>query len=119
MGNIQAGVGAWLRPEYYPAGPVGRDDAILAEAANVRQGVGLIDIGTLGKFEVSGPDAAAFLERVYTSRFARLAPGRLAYAVACDESGVLIEDGLVVRLAEDRFFVTGTTTGAAARVRWS
>jgi sarcosine oxidase subunit alpha len=80
----------------------------------VRQAVGLIDIGTLGKFEVSGPNAAEFLERVYTSRFARLAPGRLSYAVACDESGVLVEDGLVARLAEDRFYVTGTTTGAAA-----
>jgi sarcosine oxidase subunit alpha len=107
-------VGAWLRPEYYPAADAAREDAILAEAVNVRQGVGLIDLGTLGKFEVSGPDAAAFLERVYTSRFARLRPGQLTYAVACDESGVIIEDGLVARLAEDRFYVTGTTTGAAA-----
>jgi sarcosine oxidase subunit alpha len=91
-----------------------KEDVILAEAANVRQRVGLIDLGTLGKFEVSGPDAAAFLERVYTSRFARLKPGQLTYAVACEESGVIIEDGLVARLGEDRFYVTGTTTGAAA-----
>src|SRR5262249_4246055 len=55
-----------------------------------------------------------FLERLYTGRFGRLAPGRLSYAVACDESGVLIEDGLVARLGEDRFYVTGTTTGSAA-----
>ena len=89
-------------------------DAILAEALNVRRAVGLIDIGTLGKIEVNGPDAAAFLERVYTSRFARLLPGKLTYAVACDESGILIEDGLVARLADDRFYVTATTTGVAA-----
>ena len=109
-GAVFTHVGAWLRPECYP-GPA-RDDAILGEAGNVRQGVGLIDIGTLGKFEVCGPDGAGFLERIYTARLARLASGRLAYAVACDETGVLIDDGLVARLAEDRFYVTATTTGA-------
>ena len=109
-----AHVGAWLRPEYYPPGRENRDDTILNEALTVRRDVGLIDIGTLGKFEVCGPDAAAFLERVYTGRFARLASGRLTYALACDESGVVVEDGLVARLAEDRFYVTATTTGAAA-----
>jgi sarcosine oxidase subunit alpha len=107
-------VGAWLRPEHYPAGRRNREDAILGEALSVRHDVGLIDIGTLGKFEVCGPDAAAFLERVYTGRFARLAVGRLTYALACDEAGVIVEDGLVARLAEDRFYVTATTTGAAA-----
>ena len=107
-------VGAWLRPEHYPAGRRGREDAILGEALSVRHDAGLIDIGTLGKFEVCGPDAAAFLERVYTGRFARLAVGRLTYALACDEAGVIIDDGLVARLAEDRFYVTATTTGAAA-----
>jgi sarcosine oxidase subunit alpha len=106
--------GAWLRPEYYPAPGREREDAILDEALNVRRGVGLIDIGTLGKFEVSGPDAAELLDRAYTPRLGDLAPGRLTYAVACDEAGVLIEDGLVARLAEDRFYVTATTTGAAA-----
>jgi sarcosine oxidase subunit alpha len=116
-GAVFTHVGAWLRPEYYPPaghapGSPAREDVILDEALNVRQGVGLIDIGTLGKFEVSGPDAAGFLERIYTARFARLRPGRLAYAVACDEAGVLIDDGLVARLADDRFYVTATTSGA-------
>jgi sarcosine oxidase, subunit alpha len=113
-GAVFTHAGAWLRPELYPAPGREREDAILDEAMNVRRGVGLIDIGTLGKFEVSGPDAAAFLERVYAPRLANLAPGRLAYAVACDETGVLIEDGLVARLGEDCFYVTATTTGAAA-----
>jgi sarcosine oxidase subunit alpha len=110
-GAVFTHVGAWLRPEYYPVSGREREDAILEEALNVRRGVGLIDIGTLGKLEINGPDAAAFLELVYTARFARLAPGRLCYAVACDEAGVLIEDGLVARLAGDRFYVTATTTG--------
>jgi len=110
-GAVFTYVGAWLRPEYYPVGGRGREDCILDEALHVRRDVGLIDIGTLGKIEVNGPDAAAFLERIYTGRFARLQVSRLTYAVACDESGVLIEDGLVARLGEDRFYVTATTTG--------
>jgi sarcosine oxidase subunit alpha len=118
-GAVFTYVGAWLRPECYPpsgnasAAP-SRDEVILDEARNVRRGVGLIDIGTLGKIEVSGPDAATFLERVYTSRFANLPVGRGRYAVACDESGVLIEDGLVARMAPHRFYVTATTTGVGA-----
>ena len=85
-GAIFTHVGAWLRPEYYPVSGQENTDTILNEALNVRRSVGLLDIGTLGKIEVNGPDAAAFLERIYTSRFARLAAGRLSYAVACDES---------------------------------
>jgi sarcosine oxidase subunit alpha len=118
-GAVFTYVGAWLRPEHYPAianspGTPSREEIILEEARTVRSAVGLIDIGTLGKIEVNGPDAANFLERVYTSRFAKLSPGRLTYAIACDEAGTLIEDGLVARLAEDRFYVTATTTGVGA-----
>ena len=113
-GAVFTHAGPWLRPEYYPADKRSRADAIVAEALAVRRDAGLIDIGTLGKFEVSGPDAATFLERVYTGRFARLPVGRLSYALACDELGVVVEDGLVARLADDRFYVTATTTGAAA-----
>src|SRR5262249_38657377 len=104
-GAVFTHAGTWLRPELYSAPAREREDAILDEAVNVRRNVGLIDIGTLGKFEVSGPDAAAFLERVYAPRLANLTPGRVTYAVACDETGVLIEDGLVARLGEDRFYV--------------
>lgn len=110
-------VGAWLRPEWYARGATPREDCILEEALAVRRGVGLIDVGTLGKIQVAGPDALAFLERVYAGRFARLTVGKLSYGLACDESGVIIDDGLVARLGEDRYYVTATTTGAAALYR--
>jgi sarcosine oxidase subunit alpha len=113
-GAVFLHAGPWLRPEYYPVKTRAPGDAILDEALAVRNGVGLIDIGTLGKFEVSGPDAAAFLERTYTGKFAQLRVGRLSYALALDESGIIIDDGLVARLGEDRFYATATTTGAAA-----
>ena len=104
--------GAWLRPEYYRVEGRGRDELILDEAMHVRRHVGLIDVGTLGKIYVTGPDAVAFLERLYTGRFAKQPVGRLRYGLACDESGVIIEDGVIARLAEDRFYLTTTTTGA-------
>ena len=104
--------GAWLRPEYYATSDEGRDDLILNEAQHVRQRVGLIDVSTLGKIQISGPDAAAFIERIYTGRFANLAVGRMRYCLACDETGVVIEDGIVARLADDQFYVTATSSGA-------
>src|SRR5262249_23567404 len=77
----------------------------------------MIDLSTLGKLMVSGPDAVRFLEQIYTSSFAKLKPGTLRYAVAVDETGVLIEEGLVARLAEDRFYLTATTSGSEAFYR--
>ena len=108
---MQAGI--WLRPEFYMAGSKTRLDAVREEAVAVRTGVGIIDVGTLGKMEISGPDAAAFLERIYTGRFANMKAGMTRYALMLDEAGVIIDDGVVARLGEQRFYFTTTTTGAA------
>jgi sarcosine oxidase subunit alpha len=109
--------GAWLRPEYYHRMGVPREQAIFNEANNVRQNVGLIDVSTLGKIELGGPDAAAMLERTYTGRFDNLAVGRMRYCLALDESGVIIDDGIVVRSSDNRFYVTATTSGVDAMAR--
>jgi sarcosine oxidase subunit alpha len=116
-GAVPMHAGSWLRPEYYERTGLSREDCILAEAVNVRDNVGLIDVSTLGKLWVNGPDAAEFLERIYTGRFRKQAVGRSRYAVACDETGVIIEDGVVARLADDRYYVTATSSGAAAFYR--
>jgi sarcosine oxidase subunit alpha len=108
---MQAGV--WLRPEFYTARGKTRIEAVREEAAAVRNGVGIIDVGTLGKMEISGPDAAAFLERIYTGRFANMKVGMTRYALMLDEAGVISDDGVVARLGEQRFYFTTTTTGAA------
>jgi len=109
--------GDWLRPEYYAVDGRSRDACILREAVNVRERVGLIDLGTLGKIEVAGPDAVKYLERIYTGRFAKQAVGQIRYGVACDELGVVIEDGVIARLGEDRFYVSTTSSGAAVFYR--
>jgi len=109
--------GNWLRPEYYVRYGLTRQETIWAEVEAVRQRVGLIDVGTLGKIEISGPDAAEFIERMYTSRYAKLAAGMSRYLLMCDESGVMIDDGVAARLAPERFYVTTTTGGSDAIAR--
>lgn len=104
--------GNWLRPEYYRLGSLSRCACINQEVTTVRRNVGLIDLGTLGKIEVAGPDAARFLEQVYTGSFAELAAGCARYGVMCDESGIIIDDGIVARLGGDRFYITTTSSGS-------
>lgn len=89
--------------------------AVARECRAVRQAVGIFDASTLGKIEVVGPDAATFLERMYTNAFAKLQPGRCRYGLLLGEDGFIRDDGVIGRLAADRFHVT-TTTGGAARV---
>jgi len=105
--------GVWMRPEFYRVEGRSRGECILDEARRVRSAVGLIDVGTLGKLEVRGPQAAEFLERVYAGRFARMKVGSTRYAIMCDEAGVLVDEGVVARLADDHFYFTTTTSGAA------
>ncbi|MCL5059923.1 MAG: aminomethyltransferase, partial [Candidatus Thermoplasmatota archaeon] len=112
-GAVWMPAGAWQRPEYYEIEGQSREACIEGEALAVRNGVGLIDVGTLGKLEVRGPQAAEFLERVYISKYAGLKVGMTRYAVMCDEAGVVIDDGVVARLADDHFYFTTTTSGAA------
>jgi len=109
--------GIWRRPEYYAQTGKSREVCIRAEVEAVRTRVGLIDVGTLGKLELRGPDAAHVLERVYTGRYTNLKVGMSRYALMLDEAGVVIDDGVIARLGEEHFYFTTTTSGAAAIYR--
>ncbi len=109
--------GNWKRPGYFAVEGRSREDCIFSEAKNVREKAGLIDLGTLGKIEASGPDVVEFLQRVYTGFLRRMKVGTTRYGVLCDESGVVVDDGIVGRLAEDRFYISTTTTGSDAIYR--
>ena len=117
LGAVLMLAGHWRRPEYYAVPGSRRLGAIREEVLAVRNSVGLIDVGTLGKIEVSGPDAAAFLERVYTGRFANMSPGSTRYCLMVDEAGTIIDDGVVARLGDQRFYFTTTTSGSATVYR--
>lgn len=100
--------GLWMRPAWYGADAA---TAIAAEVNTSRNAVGMIDVSTLGKLEIRGPDAAKFMERVYTSSYVNLPVGRVAYALMLDESGVILDDGIATRLHDQHFFVTASTGG--------
>ncbi len=106
--------GAWLRPAYY--GP-DRERALHNEVMCVRDNVGLIDVSTLGGLDVRGPDAAEFLDRVYTLSYASQQVGRARYVLMCDQSGAISDDGVACRFAKDNFYVTATTGGSDAVYR--
>ncbi|MEX0707831.1 MAG: sarcosine oxidase subunit alpha family protein [Woeseia sp.] len=105
--------GLWLRPAYYPAAGESMRDAVERETRTVRTDCGIIDVSTLGKFEVQGPDAARFMERVYVNRLTRLASGRSRYGLMLREDGMIFDDGTVTRLDESRYFLTTSTSHAA------
>jgi sarcosine oxidase subunit alpha len=117
QGAVWMPAGQWRRPEYYARPGESRTESITAEVRAVRTGAGLIDVGTLGKIEIYGPDAALFLERVYAGRYADLRVGMTRYGLMLDESGVIIDDGVIARLRDDVFYFTTTTGGAATVFR--
>ncbi len=107
--------GGWIRPACYPKKGETPRQAVLREASAMRAGVGLFDASPLGKIEVTGPDAAKFLDHFYVNPVARLETGRVRYGLMLNENGVIIDDGTIARLGRDHFVVT-TTSGGAARV---
>ena len=111
-------VGQWKRPWYYPRPGEDLTAAVLRECRAARTGVGMQDASTLGKIEIVGPDAAEFLNRMYTNAFAKLAVGAARYGLLCTTDGMVFDDGVVLRLAEDRFLATTTTGNAAAVLDW-
>ena len=109
------GVELWKRARYFPRGDEDMHAAVSRECRAVRTGVGIFDASTLGKIEIVGPDAAEFLNRIYTSAWHRLEPGRCRYGLLLKEDGYVYDDGVIARLASDRFHAT-TTTGRAGGV---
>ncbi len=118
-GAVFEDVGDWKRPWYFPKGPEGKretmDEAVLRECRQVRETVGMLDASTLGKIDIQGKDAAEFLNWIYTNKWDNLQPGRARYGLMLNEHGMVFDDGVTTRLAEDHFHMT-TTTGGAARV---
>ena len=106
-------VGQWKRPWYFPRAREPMETSVLRECAAVRTRAGVMDASTLGKIEVAGPDAAGFLDRMYTNRMSTLAPGRIRYGLMCGLDGMIVDDGVCMRLADERFLLTTTTGGAA------
>jgi len=113
QGAVFVEAGLWLRPRYYPRQGEGMREAAAREAKHVREAVGLVDVTTLGKIDVQGPDAAEFLNRVYVNGWSTLAVGKARYGLMLREDGIVFDDGTTSRVAEHRYFMTTTTANAA------
>ncbi|MBL8572034.1 MAG: sarcosine oxidase subunit alpha family protein [Hyphomicrobiaceae bacterium] len=108
-------VALWKRAWYFPKAGEDMHAAVNRECKTVRTTVGMFDASTLGKIEVVGPDAAEFMNRMYVNPWTKLEIGRCRYGIMCRDDGFVYDDGVVGRMAADRFHVT-TTTGGAPRV---
>jgi len=111
-------VGQWMRAWYYP-----KDGETMAEAVNrevlaARTTAGLLDASTLGKIDIQGPDAAEFLNRVYTNSWLKLGIGKCRYGLMLKDDGMVMDDGVTTRLGENHYHMTTTTGGAAGVLDW-
>lgn len=105
-------VGVWQRPRVYAKTGETIEQAYVREAKAVRTSVGITDVSTLGKIDVQGPDAATFLDRVYTNTFSTLPIGKARYGLMLRDDGFLFDDGTTWRLSENRYLMTTTTANA-------
>jgi sarcosine oxidase subunit alpha len=117
-GAVFENVGQWHRPRYFPRDGESMDDAVLRECTAAREHVAIQDVSTLGKIDVQGPDAAEFLNRIYTNAFDTLAVGMCRYGVMCKADGMVLDDGVVMHVGEERYVCTTTTGNAALVLAW-
>jgi sarcosine oxidase subunit alpha len=114
-GAVFENVALWKRARYFPRRDEDMHEAVARECLGVRNACGIFDASTLGKIEVVGPDAAEFMNRIYINNWSNLGIGRSRYGILLRDDGFVYDDGVVARMAADRFHVT-TTTGGAPRV---
>jgi methylglutamate dehydrogenase subunit C len=112
QGATMYAAGLWFRPMIYGEPGESVEQAYVREARAVRDGAGIVDVSTLGKIAVQGPDAAAFLDRVYTNMFSTLAVSKARYGLMLREDGIALDDGTTWRLGDNDFLMTTTTANA-------
>ena len=117
-GAVFEDVGQWKRPWYFPKQGESMHDAVRRECVAAREGVAVMDASTLGKIDIQGPDAAVFLDRIYTNMFSTLPEGQCRYGLMCKADGMAFDDGVTTRLGKNHFFMTTTTGGAAGVLAW-
>jgi sarcosine oxidase, subunit alpha len=110
-GAVPLVAGAWIRPDRY-------GDAA-AEASNVREHVGIIDVTPIGKLDLRGPDVPALLNLLYVNKWSKLGIGRVRYGVMCADDGVVLDDGVTGRLGDEHYLMSTTSSGAATIWEWA
>jgi sarcosine oxidase subunit alpha len=109
-GAVPLIAGAWIRPDRYGEAQ--------AEARNVRENVGIIDVTPIGKLDLRGPDIPKLLNLLYVNKWSKLEVGRVRYGVMCADDGVVLDDGVTGRLGEEHYLMSTTSSGAATVWEW-
>lgn len=117
-GALFEDVGQWKRPWYYPQNGEDLHAAVRREVLAVRNGVGTLDGSTLGKIDIQGPDASILLNWIYSNAWSKLEIGKCRYGLMLDENGMVFDDGVTVRLAENHYLMHTTSGGAARVLAW-
>ena len=112
-GGIMRRIGVWRRARYFS-----KDFTCRAEIENVRSNVGMLDASTLGKFKLWGPDALKALQRVYVGDMSKIADGKIKYSAMCNDDGCIVDDGVVVKRADNEYYFTTSTGRAGSTVEW-
>ena len=118
LGAVFEPSGQWLRPNHFPRAGESMRDAVRRECRAARTAVAVMDVSTLGKIDVRGPDAVWFLDQLYVNSISTIPVGKARYSVMCRLDGSVFDDGLVMRTGEQRFFITASTGHAAAVLDW-
>lgn len=118
QGALFEDVGQWKRPWYYPKNGENLHAAVRREVLAVRNGVGTLDGSTLGKIDIQGPDASTLLNWIYSNAWSKLEIGKCRYGLMLDENGMVFDDGVTVRLAENHYLMHTTSGGAARVLAW-
>ena len=105
--------GVWMR-----ANGFSNDPDCIKEVTAVRKSAGMIDVSTLGKFRIFGPDALKALQRVYISNMSRVTSGKLKYSAMLNTSGAVLDDGVVTKIADNDFYFTTSSAWAAEAESW-
>lgn len=117
-GAVFEDVGEWKRPCYFPRDGETQAAAVARECRAARESVAMMDASTLGKIDIQGPDAAEFLDKIYTNAIGSLADGSCRYGLMLREDGMVYDDGVVMRLARGHFHITTSTGHAAGVMNW-
>jgi sarcosine oxidase subunit alpha len=113
QGAVFVETGLWMRSSWFPQDGEDWLASASREVLATRNGVGICDVSTLGKIDVQGKDAGAFLDKLYCNTFSTLAVGKARYGLMLREDGIVYDDGTTSRLADDHYVMTTTTANAA------
>lgn len=113
QGAVFVEVGMWLRTQWLPRkGETTWRQSVDREVLATRASVGICDVTTLGKIDIQGTDAGAFLDRVYANTFSTLPVGKVRYGLMLREDGIVMDDGTTARMGPNEYVMTTTTANA-------